>query len=265
MLNRLHFISKPLITQKQPLRDVKLDTFTLRLNQTLPLAAKFGKQVLPAPAATYFNADYFNNGTQTGKSCYENYSWHPEISMPIAEALITGLGLSRESKVLEYGCAKGFLVKALRLEGVDASGIDISKDAIAEAPPEIKKHVSVYNHQGSPFKQKYDWMLALDVFEHMGDKEIIQVLKDAKVHVSNVFLSIPLASVEDKTFAIASMHDDPSHIQIRTKASWIELFKEAGWKADKAEHTFPSLKEKYTSISPEGYGFFTLSADKAWQ
>lgn len=46
-------------------------------------------------------------------------------------------------KVLELGCAKGFLVEDLRGYGVDAYGIDISQYAIDNAPTAVQSFASV--------------------------------------------------------------------------------------------------------------------------
>ena len=41
-------------------------------------------------------------------------------------------------RVLDVGCAKGFLVEALRDRGVEAFGIDVSEYAIGEVRPDIR-------------------------------------------------------------------------------------------------------------------------------
>jgi 2-polyprenyl-3-methyl-5-hydroxy-6-metoxy-1,4-benzoquinol methylase len=46
-------------------------------------------------------------------------------------------------KVLEIGCAKGFLVQDLRDMGIDAYGIDVSSYAIGEADPAVAPYLSV--------------------------------------------------------------------------------------------------------------------------
>ena len=46
-------------------------------------------------------------------------------------------------KVLDIGCAKGFLVKDLRDMGVDAYGLDVSSYAVGEAESEVKPYLTV--------------------------------------------------------------------------------------------------------------------------
>src|SRR3990172_11155820 len=46
-------------------------------------------------------------------------------------------------KVLEIGCAKGFLVKDLRDLGTDAYGLDISEYAIGKAEAKVREFLSI--------------------------------------------------------------------------------------------------------------------------
>ena len=46
-------------------------------------------------------------------------------------------------RVLDAGCAKGFLVEALRDRGIEAFGVDISEYAISEVRPDIREYCRV--------------------------------------------------------------------------------------------------------------------------
>ena len=81
-----------------------------------------------------YDENYFERGLQLGISGYTAYSWMPELTLKMANFLIEDLDL-KENKVLDYGCAKGYLVKALRHYGITAFGYDASKYAISETLP----------------------------------------------------------------------------------------------------------------------------------
>jgi cyclopropane fatty-acyl-phospholipid synthase-like methyltransferase len=51
-----------------------------------------------------------------------NYSWMPELTIRMAHHLIQQLPIRSAETVLDYGCAKGFLVRALRILDIDAHG-----------------------------------------------------------------------------------------------------------------------------------------------
>ena len=85
-----------------------------------------------------YDADYFERGVRTQKSGYQNYSWLPELTLKMAHHLVTQLPLEECQKVLDFGCAKGFLVKALRILDIEAYGVDISRYAIDCVDPEVR-------------------------------------------------------------------------------------------------------------------------------
>ncbi len=90
-----------------------------------------------------YDADYYERGVESGKSCYSNYRWLPELTIPMAMVLIDTLGIRPDQRVLDFGCAKGFVTKALRMLRRDAWGIDISRYALSQAPEDIKPYVSL--------------------------------------------------------------------------------------------------------------------------
>ena len=83
-----------------------------------------------------FDKDYFENGIKTRVSLYENFRWMPWISLPFANLIKE---LYPNKSVLDYGCAKGFIVYALRLLNVEAYGYDPSKYAIDNCKEEVRK------------------------------------------------------------------------------------------------------------------------------
>ena len=100
-----------------------------------------------------YDASYFDGRTQVlqhraGYSKYERWYRNQgenslgEFYKDLTRDYINHL-VSANKKVLEIGCAKGFLVEDLREQGVDAWGIDISPYAIGEAPEGVAPYVSV--------------------------------------------------------------------------------------------------------------------------
>ena len=61
----------------------------------------------------YYDRDYFENGHETGKSGYSNYRWLGEPTIKMSESIISYCDLEINDSILDYGCAKGFLIKAL--------------------------------------------------------------------------------------------------------------------------------------------------------
>ena len=62
-----------------------------------------------------FDENYFERGVETQTSLYQNYRWMPEQTIPMVMTIIDYLKIQRGATVLDFGCAKGFVVKAFRL------------------------------------------------------------------------------------------------------------------------------------------------------
>jgi hypothetical protein len=164
--------------------------------------------------------------------------------------------------VLDYGCAKGFLVKALRILDVDSWGVDLSDYAISQAPSEVRKYCSRIMGSDDPaaFSRDYDWLLSKDVFEHIAEDDLRKLLAHARRRVKRMFAVIPLGvSDSGANFVVPDYDRDITHVTARTASWWEALFVSTGWKVDRFSHTFPGVKENWTNAWPEGNAFFVLS------
>ena len=83
---------------------------------------------------SFYDAEYFENGQGSGKGWLQNYRWMPRRTFKEALAIADYLELDETSHVLDVGCAKGFIVKALRALEIKADGCDISEYALSFCP-----------------------------------------------------------------------------------------------------------------------------------
>jgi len=129
-------------------------------------------------------------------------------------------------RVLDIGCAMGFLVEALRAQGVrEAYGADISLYAVTQAASAQRRHLMVADARaGLPIRSSScDLVTAVDVFEHLADpwptlSEIGRVLCDQ----GHAFLKICHPRHPNA-------HRDPSHVNVRSVAYWRGAFRCAGF------------------------------------
>src|ERR1019366_3070489 len=71
-----------------------------------------------------YDADYYLRGKQTGVSLYEDYRWMPELTVPMVGAIRDHLFIEQGETVLDFGCARGYIVKAFReVFEIEAYGI----------------------------------------------------------------------------------------------------------------------------------------------
>lgn len=200
---------------------------------------------------SYYDAEYYESGLESGKSCYQNYRWVPELTIPMAMTLIDNLGIDRTDTILDFGCAKGYLVKAFRLLHRKAYGVDTSDYALENADPDIKAFCKPSLAQ-SIFPTWFNWVIAKDVFEHI-EKERLSVVLPSLIG-TNLFACIPLG--ENGKFRSPANDIDKSHVVCEDEDWWISMFHNHGWEVKKFTFRIDGIKDHYYATSPESHGFF---------
>lgn len=155
-------------------------------------------------------ADYLERADRYKKTAYELEGLFRQISL-----------VSKDSLIMDFGCAVGFLLEGLREQGYrNLVGVEISEWARTEALKRIPSVLpSIEHFAGS----SVDLLVALDVFEHMTDREIRDVLN--KTCPKAILVRIPTSTDEGKSFHLEVSRSDPTHINCKTKEQWIEFFK----------------------------------------
>jgi SAM-dependent methyltransferase len=213
--------------------------------------------------SSFYGEDYFERGVETQVSNYSNYHWEPELTIPMAMTMIDLLGIKRHKSVLDFGCAKGYLVKALRLLYRESWGVDISEYALSKVDPMVKDYCFPVEGTWAKMDSKwydrdyyeqgydYDFCIAKDVFEHIPVHELKAILENLKV--KTLFAIIPLGS-EGKYFAEVN-NFDKSHVICEPADWWIDFIGKAGWVSDFFSYQVEGIKDTYRNI-PKAHGFF---------
>lgn len=202
-----------------------------------------------------YDEEYFETGVQSGKSGYQDYRWMPERTIKFAHKIAKELGLREEDDILDYGCAKGFLVKAFRILDIPAYGCDISKYALSHADPEVAEHLKLMNDGKIPFDISFRQIIAKDVFEHLSESQLEQTLQECKRVSDRLFVIVPLG--DGKKFIIPSYENDVTHVQRQPWGWWEQKFQEKGWLMDRFSYIVPGMKDNWAHYE-KGNGFFFL-------
>jgi len=88
---------------------------------------------------------------------------------------------NKKAKILDVGCGPGNLCLALASKGCKTYGIDFNKIAIDTAKRRIGKMKNVFfsTNNFSSIKESFDYILFIDVVEHLSKKELVIFLKKA--------------------------------------------------------------------------------------
>ena len=101
--------------------------------------------------AKEYEADYWDGDRRYG---YGGYKYMEGRWKPVAEALIDMYNLSNDSKILDVGCGKAYLLFEIKrlLPEIELVGFDISIHGLADAKEEIRDNLFRYRAQ-----DRYPW------------------------------------------------------------------------------------------------------------
>ena len=187
------------------------------------MASKSGRMSALEKLSKIFDKDYFENGKETKKSNYTDYSWDRLGKYFVATARHI-IDLFNPATVLDVGCAKGFLVYALEQNGVEAWGIDASEYAVENAEEAIRDKITLGMAEKLPYDDNsFEVVTILDVMEHIPEKNVAKTIKELlRVAKKHVIVRVVTKDVPGDL--------DSSHETIKPKEWWEEQFTKHGGK-----------------------------------
>jgi ubiquinone/menaquinone biosynthesis C-methylase UbiE len=152
----------------------------------------------------------------------------------VAEDMVKHFGLKAGDRILDVGCAKGFLVKDLLkvCPGLEAFGFDISEYALMKCEPEVVGRLHLGNATKLPFPDNsFQAVISLNTVHNLERPELITALREIErlapgrgfVQVDSYRTPEQKALFEEWVLT-AKFHDFPD--------GWIRLFREAGYTGD---------------------------------
>lgn len=204
-----------------------------------------------------FNEDYFMFGPETGVSCYSRYRWMPELTVPMAMAMIDYLGITQKHVVVDFGCAFGYLVKAFRWLRRQAFGLDVSAYAMANLDPQVRGLCfEIDIETDAPYFTFADFYIAKDVFEHIPEDDLPGCLN--RITAREIFAVIPLG--EGGRFVSPANNLDITHVTCRTHYWWADMFEACGWTVNSFSYRVAGIKDAHYEKYPNAHGFFRLGS-----
>jgi len=115
-----------------------------------------------------YDKDYWDGDRRYG---YGGYKYMPGRWKPVAEQLINTYNLTSNSKVLDIGCGKGYLIHEIKLliPDIDIIGIDSSSYALVHAKDEIKPFLFKHKvEEKLVYKDnEFDLVISLGTFHNL--------------------------------------------------------------------------------------------------
>lgn len=201
----------------------------------------------------FYDASYYENGKQSGKGWLENYRWMPRRTFKEAFAYIDFLSLDEDSYVLDFGCAKGFIVRALRELEIKADGCDISQYSLSFAPENCWNCFdpkSWTDHKDTG----YTHVVVKDALEHLTVDQLYGTLDNMAIVANKMCCVIPLG--DNNIYRIPEYHQEVSHLLCENEGWWRYTFYKAGWKVIKDTPHVPGLKDNWTNVPNGNHVFY---------
>lgn len=181
--------------------------------------------------ARKFGKEFFDGERRYG---YGGYNYHPRFWTKVVKDMIKHYGLKKGSKILDVGCAKGFMLyDFLRLcPGIVVRGIDISEYAVENAQPEIKQFLSVGDAKDlSEFRDKeFDLVISITTIHNLPLEECKQSLREIQRVGKNAFITVDAwRTDEEKKRMDAWNLTGQTYMHVD---DWKKLFEEVGYKGD---------------------------------
>jgi len=180
--------------------------------------------------AKRFGKEFFDGTRDQGYGGYRyDGRWRS-----VARRLREHYGLTKDSRVLDVGCGKGFLLHDLREEvpGISVAGIDVSEYAIGEAMTSVGPFVQVADARSLPYPDKsFDLVLSINTIHNLHLPELITSLKEIeRVSCAHKFIVVDAyRNEEDRTRLLKWNMTAETHMYCK---EWEKLFQEVGYHGD---------------------------------
>lgn len=148
--------------------------------------------------ARKFGMEFFDGNRDQG---YGGYIYDGRWAA-VAKDFIEHYHLTSSSRVLDVGCAKGFLLFEITklLPGIEVIGIDISEYCIENAMPELKGRLFICSADNMPFKQnEFDLVISINTVHNLPFEACLKSVIDIENIGKNKYIQVDSwRNVEEK-------------------------------------------------------------------
>jgi ubiquinone/menaquinone biosynthesis C-methylase UbiE len=151
--------------------------------------------------ASQYSEKYWDGERRFG---YGGYKYIPGKWKPIAQEIIKTYKLNNNSKILDVGCGKAFLLYELKLliPSLNIKGFDLSSYGINHAPEEIKKDLFIHNAENIfPFdKKEFDLIISINALHNLTISGLKNALQECERVGKNSYIAVESYRNEKELF-----------------------------------------------------------------
>ena len=181
--------------------------------------------------ARKFGKEFFDGDRSHG---YGGFSYNARFWHPVIPDFQKHWSLKAGDRVLDVGCAKGFMMHdmAVLIPGIEVKGIDVSDYAIENAMPEMRAHVQVANAVSLPFPDKsFDVVISINSIHNLAREECGKSLQEIeRVSRRGAFITVDAYRNDDERRRMEAWNLTAQTIMHVDE--WKAFFKEVGYTGD---------------------------------
>lgn len=181
--------------------------------------------------AQKFGKDYFDGSRDYG---YGGFTYNKKFWKKVVKDFKKKYKLNDKSKILDIGCAKGFMIYDFKkiLPKSEIIGIDVSKYAIKNCKKEVKKFLSLGNAKKLRFKDNYfDLVISINTLHNLNKKDCAKSLKEInRVTKKNAFITVD--AYKNKSEKKRMYAWNLTAKTIMHEKDWIKFFKKNNYNGD---------------------------------
>ena len=178
-----------------------------------------------------FGKNYFDGTRAVG---YGGYHYHQKYFKKIEKKMKDYYQLTNKSKILDVGCAKGFMMYDFKkiLPKAKIYGIDISKYCKQNAKKEVKRNIKIASCDQIPFDTNYfDLVISISTIHNLSKRGVEKSLREIKrVSKKDSFIRVNAykTKIEKKKFEEWNIVAKT----ILSEKEWLNLFKKTNYNGD---------------------------------
>lgn len=180
--------------------------------------------------ALTFGREYFDGTRQQGYGGYVYNGWFK----PVVAHFIEHYHLAPNARILDVGCAKGFMLHDFKeaLPNCAVAGIDISEYAISQAMPSMKPFVTVGSCDRLPYPDKsFDLVVSIATVHNLNVDGVKIALREIQ-RVSRGHSFIKVNGYRNEAERVALHQWNVVAKTILHVDEWKRLFTEVGYTGD---------------------------------
>ena len=175
-----------------------------------------------------YSFDYWDGKRKYG---YGGYKYIPGRWEGVARKLIKIFKLNNNSKVLDIGCGKGFLLYEIKkiLPNVKIVGLDISKYGIKNSKKEVKKYLKFYNIEKKlKFKEKsFDLVMSVNTLHNLKINYLFNAIREIQRVGKKHYICVESYRNDKELFNLQCWA--LTCVSFFSKSEWIWIMKNSGY------------------------------------